>query len=237
MINHITEARDDTLIHRAPRDQLRELNELYGLPVPPTRVPYPSQRAFCHEALYSVRGSRTALISALRGLFSHLSVKGDATLTPGLSPSMTGSVITSAWGEQRLIYTDQGLFSSTHYDAATSRLYLSPARSMQITPAPATGSPQTLEVELLPFVVVEPSPARSISGRSIAEQCTVIIELIAPDERIVPPSYWRENADAGTHNKKNFYAFFNEHDRRRLTRFLNTFPEMEDFWMECKNAK
>ena len=49
-------------------------------------------------------------------------------------------------------------------------------------------------------------------------------------------AYWRENADASTQNKKNFYAFFNEHDRRRLTRFLNTFPEMEEFWEECRNA-
>ena len=49
-------------------------------------------------------------------------------------------------------------------------------------------------------------------------------------------AYWKENADASTQNRKNFYAFFNEHDRRRLTRFLNTFPEMEEFYMECKNA-
>ena len=49
-------------------------------------------------------------------------------------------------------------------------------------------------------------------------------------------AYWKENADASTQNKKNFYAFFNEHDRRRTTRFLNTFPEMEEFWLECMNA-
>ena len=49
-------------------------------------------------------------------------------------------------------------------------------------------------------------------------------------------AYWRENADASTQNKKNFYAFFNEHDRRRLTRFLNTFPEMAEFWEECRHA-
>ena len=49
-------------------------------------------------------------------------------------------------------------------------------------------------------------------------------------------AYWRENADASTQNKKNFYAFFNEHDRRRGTNFLNVFPEMEEFLEECKNA-
>ena len=48
-------------------------------------------------------------------------------------------------------------------------------------------------------------------------------------------AYWRKNADASTQNKKNFYAFFNEHDRRRLTTFQNIFPEMAEFWQECKN--
>ena len=49
-------------------------------------------------------------------------------------------------------------------------------------------------------------------------------------------AYWKKNADASALVKKNFYAFFTEHDRRRGTNFLNTFPEMEEFWMECKNA-
>lgn len=33
---------------------------------------------------------------------------------------------------------------------------------------------------------------------------------------------------------KNFYLFFNQHDERRGTDFLNTFPELKDFWNECK---
>ena len=48
-------------------------------------------------------------------------------------------------------------------------------------------------------------------------------------------AYWRKNADASTQNKKNFYAFFNEHDRRRLTNFETVFPEMSEFWQECKS--
>lgn len=35
--------------------------------------------------------------------------------------------------------------------------------------------------------------------------------------------------------KADFYRFFNEHDRRRGTNFLNTFPEMRDWWMECQH--
>jgi MoaA/NifB/PqqE/SkfB family radical SAM enzyme len=38
--------------------------------------------------------------------------------------------------------------------------------------------------------------------------------------------------------RANFYRFFNEHDRRRGTDFLATFPEMTEFWTTCKhNAK
>ena len=48
--------------------------------------------------------------------------------------------------------------------------------------------------------------------------------------------YWQKNYNADTQQKKNFYSFFNEHDRRRGTSFEKTFPEMEEFWKECKNA-
>lgn len=37
-------------------------------------------------------------------------------------------------------------------------------------------------------------------------------------------------------DRADFYKFFSEHDRRRNTSFLNTFPEMEDFWILCKEA-
>ena len=35
-------------------------------------------------------------------------------------------------------------------------------------------------------------------------------------------------------NKADFYRFFNEHDRRRNTNFLKTFPEMSAWWKECE---
>ena len=37
-------------------------------------------------------------------------------------------------------------------------------------------------------------------------------------------------------NKADFYRFFNEHDLRRNTNFLQTFPEMGEWWAECKFA-
>ena len=40
-------------------------------------------------------------------------------------------------------------------------------------------------------------------------------------------------ADIQTSLRKSFRLFFEEHDRRRGTNFLATFPEMEKFWQEC----
>jgi organic radical activating enzyme len=37
-----------------------------------------------------------------------------------------------------------------------------------------------------------------------------------------------------TQNKADFYRFFAEHDRRRGTDFLQTFPEMTAWWKECE---
>ena len=34
--------------------------------------------------------------------------------------------------------------------------------------------------------------------------------------------------------RADFYRFFNEHDKRRNTNFLETFPEMKEFWDECR---
>jgi hypothetical protein len=35
---------------------------------------------------------------------------------------------------------------------------------------------------------------------------------------------------------KDFVTFVDEHDRRRGTNFVQTFPEMEDFYWECKTS-
>jgi organic radical activating enzyme len=35
---------------------------------------------------------------------------------------------------------------------------------------------------------------------------------------------------------KNFYLFWSQHDSRRDTDFLNTFPELENFWNKCKEV-
>jgi hypothetical protein len=37
-------------------------------------------------------------------------------------------------------------------------------------------------------------------------------------------------------NKRNFYLFINEMDRRRQTNFLQTFPELREYWKSCVKA-
>ena len=37
-----------------------------------------------------------------------------------------------------------------------------------------------------------------------------------------------------TNTRADFYRFFNEHDKRRGTDFMKTFPQMKEFWQECK---
>jgi hypothetical protein len=46
---------------------------------------------------------------------------------------------------------------------------------------------------------------------------------------------WMRSAQLTDHSraKADFYRFFNEHDRRRGTDFLKTFPEMKAWWEEC----
>ena len=38
-------------------------------------------------------------------------------------------------------------------------------------------------------------------------------------------------------NRHNFYKYFSEHDRRRGTNFVKTFPELEEFYNFCKEIQ
>jgi hypothetical protein len=46
---------------------------------------------------------------------------------------------------------------------------------------------------------------------------------------------WMRAGQAQDHSaaRADFYRFFSEHDRRRSTDFLKTFPEMSAWWAEC----
>lgn len=52
---------------------------------------------------------------------------------------------------------------------------------------------------------------------------------------------WMEQGDTISTEKisqdrADFYSFFKEHDRRRGTDFTEIFPEMKDFWKDCRDA-
>jgi organic radical activating enzyme len=47
-------------------------------------------------------------------------------------------------------------------------------------------------------------------------------------------AWMREGTDQTVEKKADFYKFFNEHDRRRGTDFLQSFPEMTTWWKECE---
>jgi hypothetical protein len=36
---------------------------------------------------------------------------------------------------------------------------------------------------------------------------------------------------------KDFYLFFSQHDARRETNFVNTFPMLENFWNDCEKIQ
>ena len=45
---------------------------------------------------------------------------------------------------------------------------------------------------------------------------------------------WKLQPEYVKLQRADFYRFFNEHDKRRQTDFLTTFPEMKEFWDECR---
>lgn len=55
-----------------------------------------------------------------------------------------------------------------------------------------------------------------------------VLAWMEQGDNLPPEKLKRDRAD--------FYKFFTEHDKRRNTDFLETFPEMEDFWELCKEA-
>lgn len=60
-----------------------------------------------------------------------------------------------------------------------------------------------------------------------AERMKRIYEMVKTHTKQLDQNYNREN-------RKNFKLFVDEHDRRRKTNFLETFPQMQNFYNHCK---
>jgi len=68
--------------------------------------------------------------------------------------------------------------------------------------------------------------SRGVVGFSSAELSKI--------ERVLETLREKEENSWIDRNRADFYHFFKEHDRRRGTNFLKTFPRMEKFWLLCE---
>ena len=48
-------------------------------------------------------------------------------------------------------------------------------------------------------------------------------------------TFWQNSVTIDNNKKADFYRFFREHDKRRSTNFLKTFPEFKEFWWSCQH--
>jgi hypothetical protein len=47
----------------------------------------------------------------------------------------------------------------------------------------------------------------------------------------------KQNPEEQMKNRYDFYKYFSEHDKRRGTNFVKTFPELEEFYNFCKTIQ
>jgi MoaA/NifB/PqqE/SkfB family radical SAM enzyme len=59
---------------------------------------------------------------------------------------------------------------------------------------------------------------------------------IAKLERVLAWMKLEVSSEKLMRDRADFFRFFNEHDRRRGTNFIKTFPEMADFWELCEKS-
>ena len=199
-INRVKEARSDTLVHQS--EDISELSRLYSMPIGQTGVTDTVKRLFTKNVLYSVRGSYTAVLQALRVFYADSIIElENGTLSIHNTCQFNHANLTAAWGEARLIeleYEDtKHLFHAASFDSATNSIAFTPAQATVFEGAPLNNTllTKTAKARLLPFRIAEPQP-QAFNEQGPSELCTIIVEVIVPDEHLVPPSYHRENDDA-----------------------------------------
>jgi len=95
-------------------------------------------------------------------------------------------------------------------------------QSLQILPESYADQLETIWTWMLKNVETEADPFHGFKD----------YELSRLDRDIA----WMRQGQQHDHSqvKADFYRFFNEHDRRRGTNFLKTFPEMTEFYQQCE---
>jgi organic radical activating enzyme len=96
-------------------------------------------------------------------------------------------------------------------------------QSLQILPEPYADRLEQLWAWMIRQIETEEDPLHGFKD----------YELARLDRDIA----WMRAGQGQDHSqaKGDFYRFFNEHDRRRGTDFLATFPEMKSWWAECES--
>jgi len=95
-------------------------------------------------------------------------------------------------------------------------------QSLQILPASYAKKLESVRDWMSQHVTTETSPYHGFKDYEVA--------------RLDRDIAWMRSAQAQDHSpaRADFYRFFSEHDRRRGTDFLQTFPEMASWWAECE---
>jgi hypothetical protein len=98
-------------------------------------------------------------------------------------------------------------------------------QSLQILPASYSDKLEEIWAWMIRHVEKEDAPFKGFKDYELSRLDRDISWM--RDGQKLDPAYIVQN-------KADFYRFFQEHDRRRGTDFLKTFPEMTAWWKECE---
>lgn len=98
-------------------------------------------------------------------------------------------------------------------------------QSLQIMPAVYAHRLQDVVDWMMSNMETEKRPFRGFKDYEV-QRLQRVVDWMKEGSNLDPDYVIMQRAD--------FYRFFNEHDKRRKTDFVNTFPEMREFWNECK---
>ena len=93
---------------------------------------------------------------------------------------------------------------------------------------------QSLTADFVPYVEDILKFIKSNQGQHIGDMTEYYDMHIYKVERLLEWMKVDISSDLKEKYQREFYEFFSEHDRRRNTNFLKTFPEFSEFWRHCE---